>query len=245
MSAGHSAGPSAAIELLSPEQIGERLARASVAYLPVGSLEFHGPHLPIGLDALTAHGICLAAAERGGGVVLPPWYAAVGGEHTLYPWTFMSGTPSAIETLLAETLTRLDELGVRRAVLLSGHFAGEQRDLVHRIAADWNARGSALSVVARTLGEAPHPPVAPDHAARFESLVLHALSPALVDVGRLPEPDAFPAPEGEDPFGPDRHREGHPLFGVFGPDPRRLDTADAAPLLEYLSGWVLELSTAE
>ena len=235
------AGPSAAIEQLSPQQIEARLARASVAYLPLGSLEFHGPHLPIGLDALTAHGICLAAAERGGGVVLPPWYVAVGGEHTHYPWTFMSRRPAEIESLLAETLTRLDELGVQRIVLLSGHFAEEQRDLVTRIADAWNAGEWSSRVIARTLGEAPHPPVAPDHAAQFESLVLHALHPELVDIGQLPDPHAFPAPQGEDPFGPDRHRENHPLHGIFGPDPRRLTTADAAPLAQYLIEWVVDL----
>jgi len=237
------AGPSAAMEQLSPHQIEERLGRASVAYLPLGSLEFHGPHLPIGLDALTAHGICLAAAERGGGIVLPPWYAAVGGEHSKYPWTFMSSTPGSIELLLTETLTRLDELGVRRVVLLSGHFADEQGDLIARVADAWNAGGARLRAVARTLGQAPNPPVAPDHAAIFESLVLHALHPQLVNIGTLPDPDAHPAPEGEDPFGPDRHREDHPLHGVFGPDPRRLATADAAGLTEYLTHWVLDLGT--
>lgn len=234
---------SAAIERLSPQQIEERLARASVAYLPLGSLEFHGPHLPIGLDALTAHGICLAAAEAGGGVVLPAWYPSIGGEHSDYPWTFMSSTPAAIESLLASTLERLDQLGVRRAVLLSGHFAEEQGDLIARVAEDWNARGAELAAVARTLGQAPHPPVAPDHAARFESLVLHHLHPELVHLDELPDPEAFPAPQGENPFGPDRHRADHPLYGVFGPDPRRLVESDAAPLVDYLVQWVRELGT--
>ncbi|MDJ0336258.1 creatininase family protein [Salinibacterium sp. G-O1] len=238
-----SAGPSAAVEQLSPHQIEARLARASVAYLALGSLEFHGPHLPIGLDALTAHGICLAAAERGGGIVLPPWYAAIGGEHTAYRWTFMSHSPASIQVLLAETLTRLDELGVRRIVLLSGHFAEEQGDLIAKIADDWNARAATAHAVARTLGQAPQPPVAPDHAATFESLVLHDLHPELVDIGQLPDAREFPAPEGEDPFGPDRHRADHPLFGVFGPDPRLMDTTDAAPLVDYLVQWVVDLGT--
>lgn len=236
-------GPSAAIDRLSPQQIEARLARASVAYLPLGSLEFHGPHLPIGLDALTAYGICLAAAERTGGVVLPAMHQAVGGEHTRYPWTLMSRSAEPIEVLLTETLERMDELDVRRFVLLSGHFAGEQRDLISRVADAWNATGASSRAVARTLGQAPNPPVAPDHAGRFESLLLQALSPELVDVSRLPDSGAFPAPSGEDPFGADRHRPGHPLHGVFGPDPRSLDPDDAAPLLEYLVGWVVDLAT--
>ena len=235
-------GPSPAVERLSPRQVEARLARASVAYLPLRSLEFHGPHLPIGLDALTASGICLAAAERAGGVVLPAMFQAVGGEHSRYPWTLMSSSAEPIEALLAETLVRLGELGVRRAVLLSGHFAGEQQELVTRVASAWNARGGSLLVIARTLGQAPNPPVAPDHAGRFESLLLWALSPELLDLSRLPDPDAFPAPSREDPFGADRHRPEHPLHGVFGPDPRLLDRGDAAPLLAYLLGWVIGLA---
>ena len=236
-------GSTPAIDRLSPEQIDARLARASVVYLPLGSLEFHGPHLPIGLDALTGYGICLAAAEKSGGVVLPAMYQAVGGEHTRYPWTLMSRSAEPIEALLTETLERLDELGVRRFVILSGHFAEEQRELVTRVASAWNARDASSRAIARTLGQAPHPPVAPDHAGRFESLLLQALSPELVDVSRLPDPEAFPVPAGEDPYGSDRHGADHPLHGVFGPDPRRMNPADGAPLLEYLVDWVSGLAT--
>jgi creatinine amidohydrolase len=240
-----SGGPSAAIDRLSPQQIEARLARASVAYLPLGSLEYHGPHLPIGLDALTASGICLAAADRTGGVVLPAMHQAVGGEHTRYPWTVISRSAESIEMLLAETLERLNELGIQRFVILSGHFADEQRDLVERVANSWNATAVSARAIARTLGQAPNPPVAPDHAARFETLLLQALHPELVDVRRLPDPDTSPVPPDEDPFGADRHRSDHPLHGVFGPDPRRIDTDEAAPLLGYLVEWVKDLATTE
>ncbi|MEV8218422.1 creatininase family protein [Microbacterium sp. NPDC077391] len=232
----------AAIERLSPEQIEQRLSAASVAYLPLGSLEFHGPHLPIGLDALTAYGICLTAAEQHGGVVLPAYYQAVGGEHMRYPWTIMSSAPESIATLLTETLTRLAELGVRRAVILSGHFADEQRDLVTAVADRWNATGSSMLAVARTLAQAPEPPVAPDHAGRFESLMLHAIDPSLVNVGRLPDAAAFPAPDGEDPYGQQRHDAEHPLHGVFGADPRGLDIDSASGLMAHYVAWIAGLA---
>ena len=238
-----SVATSPAIEGLSPRQIDERLGVASVAYLPLGSLEFHGPHLPVGVDALTAQGVCLAAAERTGGIVLPAIHQAVGGEHTSYPWTLMSRHPEPIEASLAETLLRLDELGVRRFVILSGHFALEQRDLAARVADTWNASGASSRAVARTLGQVPQPPVAPDHAGQFETLLLWALHPELVDLGRLPGAEAFPAPEGDDPFGADRHRPDHPLHGIFGPDPRGLDTTRAAPLLEHVVRWATTLAS--
>lgn len=233
---------SSAVERLSPQQIESRLAEAPVAYLPLGTLEFHGPHLPVGLDGLTARGICLGAAELAGGIVLPTFYQGVGGEHTAYPWTIMSAEPDAIEVLLDETLTRLSELGVRRVVVLSGHFADEQRALITRVADRWNAVESTLSIVARTLGEAPGPPVAPDHAGRFESLVLHALEPDLVHVELLPDAETHPAPAGEDPYGATRHEPGHPLHGIFGADPRDLDVASAAPLLDHLVRWTASLT---
>ncbi|MGP6170570.1 creatininase family protein [Microbacterium sp. A204] len=232
----------AAIERLSPEQIEERLAAVSVAYLPLGSLEFHGPHLPIGLDALTAYGICLGAAEQHGGVVLPAYYQAVGGEHMRYPWTIMSSSPESIATLLAETLSRLDEMGVRRAVILSGHFADEQRDLVMSVADRWNATGSSMVAIARTLAQAPELPVAPDHAGRFESLMLHAIDPTLVNVGLLPDAASFPAPADEDPYGQQRHSAEHPLHGVFGADPRRLDVDSAAGLMAHYVSWIAGLA---
>lgn len=234
----------AAVERLSPQEIEGRLAESAVAYIPLGSLEFHGPHLPIGLDALTAHGVCSGAAEITGGIVLPTFYQAVGGEHTNYPWTFMSTSPEAIATLIVEALERLSELGVERTVILSGHFADQQRDLVTRIVDRWSEHGTQrMSVLGRTLAQAPTPPVAPDHAGRFESLLLHAIDPDLVRPWALPDPAAFPIPAGEDPFGADRHRGDHPLHGVFGPDPRRLDLDRAAPLFRHLVRWIAELAT--
>jgi creatinine amidohydrolase/Fe(II)-dependent formamide hydrolase-like protein len=38
-------------------------------YVPFGLIEWHGRHLPLGNDALKAHGILVKAAERAGGVV--------------------------------------------------------------------------------------------------------------------------------------------------------------------------------
>jgi creatinine amidohydrolase len=231
-----------AVDRLSPEQIEARLSDAPVAYLPLGTLEYHGPHLPVGLDALTAHGICLRAARLAGGIVLPAFHQGVGGEHAAYPWTIMSDQPDAIEALLGETLARLCDLGVQRAVILSGHFAAEQRDLVARVEQRWNATGAAMSVVARTLAQAPEPPVRPDHAGRFESLLLHALDPDLVHVELLPDATSSPAPRGEDPYDAARHDPGHPLHGIFGADPRDLDVESAAPLLDHLVRWTASLA---
>ena len=65
-------------ERLHPAELRAAVERAPLAFLPVGTLEFHGEHLPFGVDSFEAHGLCLRAAELAGGVVLPPVYLASG-----------------------------------------------------------------------------------------------------------------------------------------------------------------------
>ncbi len=59
-------------ERLRPAELRALAAAAPLAYMPIGPLEFHGEHLPTGVDWFEAHGLCLRAAARSGGVVLPP-----------------------------------------------------------------------------------------------------------------------------------------------------------------------------
>ena len=49
----------------------ERLAAAPIAYLPLGTLEWHGEHLPIGADGIQSQGFFCRLAGRAGGIVLP------------------------------------------------------------------------------------------------------------------------------------------------------------------------------
>ena len=46
----------------------------NLAYLPVGSIEWHGPHLPFGTDYMTVAHLAEEAARRWGGVAFPPIY---------------------------------------------------------------------------------------------------------------------------------------------------------------------------
>ena len=61
-------------EEMLPHEFEAALAAFPVAYVPVGSLEWHGRHLALGNDALKAHGILVRTAQKYGGVVLPPTY---------------------------------------------------------------------------------------------------------------------------------------------------------------------------
>jgi len=58
-------------EELTPNEFRERLAEAPVAYLPLGTIEWHGEHLPLGSDGLQAKEFFIMLAQEAGGIVYP------------------------------------------------------------------------------------------------------------------------------------------------------------------------------
>jgi creatinine amidohydrolase len=209
-------------ELQLPWMFRVSMAKRPVAFIPLGTYEWHGEHLPVGLDALTAHGICLRAATADGGVVLPALHYGCGGGHGAYPWTVIPNDPDHIEALLRLTLQRLETNGVKLAVLFSGHFADAQLDMIDRIARDWNTQA-----------------LPPDHAGIFETTLLAALWPELVQLDRLPSLQDAPL-AADDVRENGRHDPAHPIWGVVGPDPRHYIAEQSKPLLAATVAWLVE-----
>ena len=54
-------------EEMFPWEIAAAMAEAPLCYLPLGTLEWHGEHAAVGLDALKAHAVRVRAAQRSGG----------------------------------------------------------------------------------------------------------------------------------------------------------------------------------
>ena len=59
------------MQFMRPGQLEAAAREFPVVYVPFGLIEWHGRHLPLGNDALKAHGILVKCAERFGGVVYP------------------------------------------------------------------------------------------------------------------------------------------------------------------------------
>lgn len=199
------------IERLRPHQIEAALAERSLIYLPLGTIEWHCHHLPVGLDGLTAHGLCLRAAEETGGLVWPVLYYGTGGGHGAFPWTVMMPDAAEIEALLTRTLQRLGHMGVKEVMLFSGHFADEQLQMIDALAGSWNTQGTRPKVTAFAVNRANVPGVPPDHAGLFETTLLDALTDNLIDLSRLGT-----AADAVDRFDPVSD-----LWGIVGTDPRQ------------------------
>ena len=144
---------------LRPEQVLARLRSAAVVYIPVGPLEWHGPHLPLGMDPLNAEQVALAACAQTDGLVWPTLFWGTERERSpevlknlgLDPNQHVVGmdfpgnpVPSAycreevLGMLVRETLRHVQLLGARIAVLVTGHGAVNHMAVLQRLAVEYN-----------------------------------------------------------------------------------------------------------
>ena len=68
---------------LTPAEFTVRLEKCPVAYLPLGTLEWHGDHLPLGSDGLQSQGFFEKLASEAGGIVLPMLFIGPDGYDTV------------------------------------------------------------------------------------------------------------------------------------------------------------------
>jgi creatinine amidohydrolase len=97
-----------------------RLRSNPLVLVPVGALEAHGPHLPLGADQIQAEATALALADRTDGLVAPtiPYGSAPGARR--FPGTVSLSLPQ-LETHAEGVLSELARSGVRRFLVISGH----------------------------------------------------------------------------------------------------------------------------
>lgn len=207
---------------LRPDELAALLAATPAAYVPWGALEWHGPHLPLGLDGLVADHVARQAAALSGGVVLPTTWWAI----TTLPHAYSISTPpSVISHLWQATFHSLAGMGVRVIAVVTGHYAQAHEVLLMEAADTAMRETGAIVLVAPELAVLPDASRL-DHAAHWETSSLLAVRPDLVRLDRLD--DAVPADA------TDLAR-----FGVLGTDPRPSATPalGAATLAEAAQAW--------
>ncbi|MGZ0745881.1 creatininase family protein [Haloparvum sp. AD34] len=117
--------------------LGEYFEDESLALVPVGSTEQHGPHLPEATDHLIAEAFAREAAERGGYLCTPTVNVGVSPHHRQFHGTMWVDAPVFRDYM--ESLTRnLAYHGIDRVIFVNAHGGNVDhlREVGRRLRAD-------------------------------------------------------------------------------------------------------------
>ncbi len=188
-------------ERMFPDQLEAAFAACPLVYFPYGLCEPHGPQNAVGLDALKSHGICCETARAHGGIVAPPdyWHIHELGGYALWceravgqverswltcmpPWQHFKN--------ICYHLRMADHLGFHAAILVTGHYGPNWKDL--KTLCDLVQPHLGTRIFSLPDLEANQPGFdkdgksGGDHAGKVETSLLWAIEPGCVDMSRVP-----------------------------------------------------------
>lgn len=187
-------GAEVRIEYLRPGQLLTLLDRFPAAWMPLGTVEWHGRQNPLGCDTIKAQRLCEEAARIAGGVVMPPvWFAAdvnvEGPEGPGYgmdgfaglqlPGSFYQIPLPQLKALLVNACRNYFSRGVDLIIMISGHNPPIQMQIMQEAAAEAAMPGKrVLTLMEFETAEEPELRIS-DHAGDYETSMMLALTDAV------------------------------------------------------------------
>lgn len=162
----------------------------TVAVLPVGAMEAHGPHLPLQTDVIIAEAMAAAGAarivKRGRvALILPPVPFTAAPFAAGFPGT-LSVSPDTVKSLIVDLASELTRHGCAALVLANSHFDPRHRESLHG-AVELAAGKRCLPIVFPDVTRKPWVLRLTEefrsgacHAGRYEGSIVMAARPDLV-----------------------------------------------------------------
>jgi creatinine amidohydrolase len=179
-----------------------------VVIIPVGAVEVHGPHLPVGTDSIETYEIGFRAARQAGVVIVPLLWFGNSRSFLDFHGT-VSIRPEVLKELTRDVVQSLIGQGFNKLVILDGHGGnyGILDLLIEEVHLETGVQ--ICHVRAWELASVPKPEGTPDydgHGGSSETSVMLAVTPEDVDekefIDSAPEMDltehgsVFPSPSG-------------------------------------------------
>ena len=224
-------------EELTPTQFRARIAEAPVAYLPLGTIEWHGEHLPLGSDGLQSKGFFEILAREAGGIVYPMMFMGPDRKRVIegkeyygmdysvreesseyyYPVQQLDGSSywmsdEDFKVIMEAVLEQIKRAGFK---VLVAHGHGPSTNFVIKYTDEWEEKYGLKILQCWGHRDGEGMGIMVDHAGMNETALVMALRPGLVHMEYLPADTAK-----------------WPL-GVSGKDPRTLASPEkGAEILE-------------
>lgn len=228
------------IEEMTMPEFEAGLTRTRIVLIPFGSVEEHGPHLPLSTDTFEAYQVCVKAAESRPLFVAPPIHYGNCRSTACHPGTISIST-TTLKSLFKDIVESLRSHGLQTFVVVSGHAGGSHCAALQEAGEELIARYSDISVavvtefqLARERGRDIIETSGDCHAGEIEtSRIMHS-HPALVKGSAPAEYPSFPAGILV------RDKRRHWPGGVWG-DPGKASAAKGALIEDLVVEGVLEL----
>jgi creatinine amidohydrolase len=199
---------------LSWTEFEERMRQDDVVIIPLGMLEEHGPHNPLGTDTYIAEDCAARIGQGADALVAPVFPYGYGPDGRRFPGQ-VSLSPGLLRKILYAYGASYARHGARRFLFVNGHGGNTS---VYRMATadlwrDWGALCTATEWWIQVPQIRPQWPC-DDHGGRYETSCMLAVNPDLVDMSRAQDavPDA--ALGGEIRAGTSLTFRGQPFFAV-------------------------------
>lgn len=239
------------LERLSQPEAEARLKATRLVVMAPGSVEQHGPHLPLGTDAFAADHLAEVVARKMNAILVPlplvgvsPYHLSWAGSLSLRPQTFIAIVEDICQCLVAH--------GVERVLFVNWH---EGNSSTVRLAGDSIQRNLNMRVVVaeshiitnRLFGERAKM----THAGNMETAAVLMVDPSLVHLDKATNPT--PEEEGDHGHEIFRQRDVYPILrdfhevastGWYGkPGEATLELADE--IREQVSDYIVEHANIE
>ena len=167
-----------------------------IIVLPLGAIEQHGPHLPVGTDSHIITHLAQELAKRfENEIILCPTLSFGSSHHHIAFGGTISISANLYSSLITDLVTSILESGFRKIILLNGHggnitpvrqalttlsqLTEEKHPANIVLATYWEVAGKPFA------GEAPMESPALSHACEYETSLMLEILPNLVHIDKI------------------------------------------------------------
>ena len=186
------------LEQITMDDFSAGLHKTRTVVIPCGSVEEHGPHLPLGTDTVHVYEVCKEAAKRITVFVAPPLFYGVCRSSRNHPGT-VGISASSLRAVAADLVSDLYRQGLRHFLIISGHASSLQLSCLTEVGEKLileypDIRVAVLSILDLAMAAWQDVIVTKDdsHAGEVETSVMLHLRPKWVGAARPREWPQFP-----------------------------------------------------